>query len=96
MYLDGKLIWRNHVEKTVGKSKEQQSVLKRLAGSKRGSSRSTMNATYTTYPIIRLQGTDSHNTSNLEQIRSEIKLATTQNRGSQIDSTHIYANAHYE
>jgi hypothetical protein len=31
MYQDGKLTWRNHAEKTVGKSKEQQSVMKRLA-----------------------------------------------------------------
>jgi len=37
-----KLTSRNHVEKTIGKSKEQQSVLKRLAGSQRGSSRSTL------------------------------------------------------
>jgi len=54
MYLDGKLTWRNHVEKTVRKSKEQQSVLKRLAGSRRGSSGSTLNATNTMCPIIQL------------------------------------------
>jgi hypothetical protein len=82
--------------KTVRKSKEQQIILKRLAGSRRGSSRSTLNATNTTYPIIQLCGTDNHNTSNLDQFRSDLKLVTTQNRGSQIDSTHIYANAHYE
>jgi len=49
MYLDGKLTWRNHVEKTVGKSKEQQSVLKRLAGRKWDSSRSILIGTCKAY-----------------------------------------------
>jgi hypothetical protein len=34
IYLDGRLMWRNHVPKTVDKFKEKLSVLKRLAGSK--------------------------------------------------------------
>jgi hypothetical protein len=42
-------MWRNHVPKTVDKFKEKLSVLKRLAGSKWGSSRSILNATYKAY-----------------------------------------------
>jgi len=34
MYLNRKLTWRNHVEKTVVKRKEKLSVLNMLAGSK--------------------------------------------------------------
>jgi ribonuclease HI len=54
MYLDRKLTWRNHVQKTAEKFKEKLSVLKRLAGSKWGSSRSILNATYKAYikPIL--------------------------------------------
>jgi hypothetical protein len=49
MYMDGKLTWRNHVEKTVGKVRKKPSVLRRLAESKWGSSRSMLNATYKAY-----------------------------------------------
>jgi hypothetical protein len=34
MFLDGKVMWRNHVQKVTEKSKEKLSVLKRLVGSK--------------------------------------------------------------
>jgi hypothetical protein len=49
MYLDGKLAWRNHVLKTAEKAKRKLNVLNRLAGTKWGSSRSALNATYKTY-----------------------------------------------
>jgi hypothetical protein len=49
MYLDGKLTWKNHVERTVEKTKKKLNVLKRFAGSKWGSSRSVLNATYRAY-----------------------------------------------
>jgi hypothetical protein len=49
VYLDGKLTWKNHVERTVKKTKKKLYVLKRLAGSKWGSSRSVLNATYKAY-----------------------------------------------
>jgi hypothetical protein len=32
MYLDGKLTWRNHIQKTLEKNKRKLNVLKRLAG----------------------------------------------------------------
>jgi hypothetical protein len=46
MYLEGKLTWKNHVERTVKKTKKKLNVLKKLAGSKWGSSRSVLNVTY--------------------------------------------------
>jgi hypothetical protein len=46
VYLDGKLTWRNHIKKTVGKTKRKLNVLKRLAGTKWGSSRSVLNAAF--------------------------------------------------
>jgi hypothetical protein len=49
MYLDGKLTWKNHVERTIAKTKKKLNVLKRLTGSKWGSSRSVLNATYKAY-----------------------------------------------
>jgi hypothetical protein len=51
MYLDRKLTWRNHVEKTDEKTKKLN-VPKRLAGSKWGSSRSLLNTTYTACPTV--------------------------------------------
>jgi hypothetical protein len=52
MYLDRKLTWKNHVEITVEKTKKKLNVLKRLAGSKWGSSRSVLNATYKACPTV--------------------------------------------
>jgi hypothetical protein len=49
MYLDGKLTWKNHVERRVKKTKKKLNVLKGLAGSKWGSSTSVLNATYKAY-----------------------------------------------
>jgi hypothetical protein len=52
MYLDGKLTWENHVERTVKKTKKKLNVMKRLAGSKWGSSRSVLSATYIACPTV--------------------------------------------
>jgi trans-2-enoyl-CoA reductase len=52
MYLGGKLTWKNHVERTVEKTKKKLNVMKRLAGSKWGSSRSVLSATYIACPTV--------------------------------------------
>jgi hypothetical protein len=44
IYLVGTLTWRNHIQKTVEKTKRKLNVLKRLAGTKWSSSRSVLNA----------------------------------------------------
>jgi hypothetical protein len=98
MYLDGKLTWKNHVERTVTKTKKKLNVLKRLEGSKWGSSRSVLNATYRTYIKPALQygcGIGNCNTSYLEQTRSDTKSnSEINNRSSEINSTSLYASTH--
>lgn len=54
VYMDQKLNWQTHINKTAEKAKNRLSVLKRLAGSKWGCSRTVLNNTFKTYirPIL--------------------------------------------
>jgi hypothetical protein len=51
---DNKLNWKNHVDKVASRVSKSINVLKRLAGSKWGCERSTLNLTYQKYilPVI--------------------------------------------
>lgn len=48
-FIDSKLTWNDHIEKSTTKAIKKFKLLKRLAGTKWGSSRTTLNTTYNTY-----------------------------------------------
>ena len=54
MYLDQKLTWKKHIEKTADKATKRCQILKRLARTRWGCSRSVLNSTYKAYikPVI--------------------------------------------
>lgn len=54
IYMDKKLNWQTHINKTAEKAKNRLNILKRLAGSKWGCSRTVLRNTYKTYirPVL--------------------------------------------
>ena len=77
MFLDQKLNWKEHVQKTAEKANKRCKILKRLAGTKWGCQRSILNSTYKSYikPVL-LYGSENLITANTRTIQ---KLETVQN-----------------
>ena len=51
MTLDNKLTWKAHIDKITTRASKRLTILKRLAGSKWGCARSTLNLTYKTFVL---------------------------------------------
>lgn len=91
--VDNKLSWKTHIERTVSEATKRLSVMKRLAGSRWGCARLTLNTTYKIYvlptimyccePII----TTSHqNLQKLEQIQNQALRLITGVKSTSVDA----------
>ena len=97
MYLDTKMTWKAHIEKTAEKARNRLNILKRLAAKQWGSSQSVLNHTYKIYikPLLlyACETLITANTNALELVQNQaMRLITGGVRSTPIAALQIATN----
>ena len=97
---DCKLSWKDHVDEIVTKAQRRLTVIKRLAGSKWGCARSTLNTTYKMFikPVLKycynsLITSPDHNIKKIDKVQNQaMRLITGAVKTTPIDAMLLLTN----